>query len=127
MTQTTQKRPRKARVRDTHAHSLRGFPHGTRVVAGGWSLRGYKGKGGGGGRTPVEAADSLHSTSYARVLDLLGEGEIQGLINGLQSVYLDGTPLQNADGTMNFTGVSVDFRAGTQLQDYIPGFPAAGR
>jgi len=125
MTQTTQKRPRKARVRDTHAHSLRGFPHGTRVVAGGWSLRGYKGKGGGGGRTPVEAADSLHSTSYARVLDLLGEGEIQGLINGLQSVYLDGTPLQNADGTMNFTGVSVDFRAGTQLQDYIPGFPAA--
>jgi predicted phage tail protein len=125
MKQTTQKRPRKARVRDTHAHSLRGFPHGTRVVAGGWSLRGYKGKGGGGGRTPVEAADSLHSTSYARVLDLLGEGEIQGLINGLQSVYLDGTPLQNADGTMNFTGVSVDFRAGTQLQDYIPGFPAA--
>ena len=55
-----------------------------RPVQGGWSLRGYKGKGGGSARQPVEAADSLHSTSYARVLDLLSEGEISGLVNGLQ-------------------------------------------
>lgn len=96
-----------------------------RPVRGGWSLRGYKGKGGGSARQPVEAADSLHSTSYARVLDLLSEGEIAGLVNGLQSIYLDGTPLQNADGSLNFSGVTADFRAGTQLQDYIPGFPAA--
>ena len=96
-----------------------------RPVQGGWSLRGYKGKGGGSARPPVEAADSLHSTSYARVLDLLSEGEISGLVNGLQSIYLNETPLQNADGSMNFQGVQVDFRAGTQWQDPVPGFPAS--
>lgn len=62
------------------------------------------GAGGGGkegGDSPhvaTEARDSLRSTSYARVLDLVCEGEIEGLVNGLQSVYLDGTPVQNADG-----------------------------
>ena len=97
-----------------------------RPVRGGWSLRGYKGKGGGGGaRQPVEAADSLHSTSYARVLDLLSEGEIAGLVNGLQSIYLNNTPLANADGSFNFAGVTADFRAGFQTQDPIPGFPSA--
>ena len=98
---------------------------GPRPVQGGWSLRGYKGKGGGSARQPVEAADSLHSTSYARVLDLLSEGEISGLVNGLQSIYLNETPLQNADGSMNFQGVQVDFRAGTQWQDPVAGFPAS--
>ncbi|OAD82110.1 hypothetical protein ATN89_21695 [Comamonas thiooxydans] len=94
-------------------------------MRGGWSLRGYKGKGGGGGaRQPVEAADSLHSTSYARVLDLLSEGEIAGLVNGLQSIYLNNTPLANADGSFNFAGVTADFRAGFQTQDPIPGFPS---
>ena len=38
------------------------------------------GKGGGGGeqRVPQEATDSLQSVQYASVLDLIGEGEIQG-------------------------------------------------
>lgn len=93
-------------------------------VRGGWSLRGYK-KGGGEARTPVEAPDSLRSTSYARVLDLVSEGEIYGPVKGLQSMYLNETPLQNADGSMNFSGVTADFRAGVQLQDPVAGFPAA--
>ncbi|SMG00324.1 host specificity protein J [Burkholderia singularis] len=84
---------------------------------------GYK-KGGGGGRGPVEAPDSARSISYARVLDILSEGEIEGPVNGLQSVFLDGTPMENADGTRNFPGASVEFRPGSQDQDYIPGFPA---
>lgn len=96
-----------------------------RPVRGGWSVRGYKGKGGGEARTPVESPDNLHSTSYARVLDLISEGEIVGLVNGLQSIYLDGTPLQNADGSLNFEGVTVDVRHGTQQQDPIPGYPAS--
>lgn len=94
-------------------------------VNGGFSLRGYKGKGGGSARQPVEARDSLHSVSYARVLDLLSEGPIVGLVDGLKSVYLDGTPLQNSTGGMNFSGVQFDIRHGTQQQDYIPGFPAS--
>lgn len=81
------------------------------------------GKSGGGQHTHYEASDSLHSTSFARVLDLVSEGEIAGLANGIQSVYLDGTPIQNGDNSMNFKNVTVDFRTGTQNQDYIAGFP----
>lgn len=81
------------------------------------------GKGGGGGqRTPTTTGDNLNSTQYAQVLDLLSEGEIQGLKDGLKSIYLDNTPLQNADGSFNFRNVSVVTRNGTQAQAYIPGF-----
>jgi predicted phage tail protein len=78
--------------------------------------------GGGSARTPVESPDSLRSIQYARVLDLVAEGEIGGLVNGLKSIYLDDTPLQNANGTFNFTGVSVFARNGTQSQSHIPAF-----
>lgn len=85
---------------------------------------GFGGGKGGDQHVHYEATDSLHSISYARVLDLISEGEVLGLANGLKSVYLDGTPVQNADGTNNFQNISVDFRAGTQTQDPIPGFPS---
>jgi predicted phage tail protein len=80
------------------------------------------GKGGGGGeqRTPTEASDNLNSTQYASVLDLISEGEIQGLKNGLQSVFLNNTPVQNADGSVNFQNLQVVTRNGTQAQAYIP-------
>ncbi|WP_414440448.1 phage tail protein [Burkholderia sp. 22PA0106] len=83
---------------------------------------GYK-KSGGGSSGPVEAPDSARSISYARVLDILSEGEIEGPVNGLQSVFFDGTPLQNSDGSFNFTGATVEFRPGSQDQTYIAGFP----
>jgi predicted phage tail protein len=83
------------------------------------------GKGGGGsGRTPVEAPDSLRSIAYASVLDLVCEGEIEGLANGMQSVFLNETPLQNEDGSYNFTGATVYATNGSQGQSHIPGFPA---
>lgn len=100
-------------------------PSGALSVSGGWKFVGSKGKGGGSTRAAVEAADSLHSTSYARLLFLMGEGEIYGLVNGNKSIYVDSTPLENADGTLNYSGVTVDFREGTQTQDYISGFPAS--
>lgn len=53
----------------------------------------------------------------------LGEGEFAGGLDATR-IYLDGTPLGNADGSMNFENVSWDFRPGTQMQDPIPGFPA---
>ena len=88
------------------------------------AIRGAKGgKGGGGGsRAPVEAPDSIRSRAYARVVDLICEGEVEGLVDGNKSIFLDGTPLQNADGTYNFSGVTVVTRNGTQGQSYIPGF-----
>ena len=80
------------------------------------------GKGGGGSQSvPTEADDSLQSTQYASVLDMLCEGEIQGLDDGLKSIYLDGTPLLGPTGGNNFTGYTTDFRAGTQAQTYIAG------
>ncbi|SET27653.1 host specificity protein J [Thorsellia anophelis] len=84
-----------------------------------------KGKKGGGGsqHTPVESPDSLLSVAKAKILIALCEGEIAGGLTA-QDIYLDGTPLANADGTMNFTGVSWELRTGTQDQDYIQGFPA---
>ncbi|MQA53742.1 host specificity protein J [Pseudomonas piscis] len=84
---------------------------------------GYKG-GESKPRPAVEAPDSLQSTAYARMLDLVSEGEIQGLVAGERSVYLDETPLANADGSRNFSGVSLDVRTGSQDQQHIPGFPA---
>lgn len=88
-------------------------------------VRGAGGKpSGGDSRPPVEAPDSLYSIAYARILDLISEGEIAGLVDGLKSIYLDETPLMNADGTLNFKNVQVDERYGTPDQEYIPGFPA---
>lgn len=79
-------------------------------------------KGGAAAHTPVEAPDTLRSISYFQIEDALSEGEIAGLVNGLQSVKLDGTPVANADGSLNFTGVSVQYRSGTQDQASIPGY-----
>ena len=83
---------------------------------------GGKGGGGASARVAQEAPDSLRSKAYARVVDLISEGEIEGLVDGLQSVYLDDTPIQNADGTTNFSGVTLETRDGTQQQSYVPGF-----
>lgn len=71
---------------------------------------------------PIEASDTLRSIAKARIIDLLAEGEIGGLVNGGRSVYLDETPLQNADGTFNFKNVVWAIRTGTNSQGSMPGF-----
>lgn len=73
--------------------------------------------------TPVEQSDSAQSMARCRMLLALGEGEFAGGLDATR-IFLDGTPLGNADGTMNFENVSWDFRPGTQVQTPIPGFPA---
>lgn len=73
--------------------------------------------------TPVEQPDSAQSMARCRMLLALGEGEFAGGLDATR-IFLDGTPLGNADGTMNFENVSWDFRPGTQTQAPIPGFPA---
>ena len=73
--------------------------------------------------TPVEQPDSAQSMARCRMLLALGEGEFAGGLDATR-IFLDGTPLGNADGSMNFENVSWDFRPGTQTQTPIPGFPA---
>jgi len=87
-------------------------------------LVGAGGKGGSNARTPVETPDSLRSIARARILDLIAEGELRGLVAGNQSIYLDQVPIQNADGSLNFQGVRVETRSGTQDQQHIAGFPS---
>ncbi|GGD63503.1 host specificity protein J [Caballeronia grimmiae] len=87
-------------------------------------MRIHGAKGGATASTPTESPDSLHSIAYAKVLDLVSEGPIVGLVNGLQSVFLDDTPIQNSDGSTNFSNYAVDTRVGTQDQAYMSGFPA---
>lgn len=80
------------------------------------------GKSGGSGGGLNETPDSLRSTSYAQVLDLISEGEIVGLVDGLKSIYVDDTPVQNADGSLNFKDVQYVATTGTQSQPAINGF-----
>jgi predicted phage tail protein len=75
-------------------------------------------------KSPTETPDSLISIAYAKVLDAISEGPIVGLAKGFQSIFLNNTPLANADGSLNFTGVTVGTRTGEADQDYIPGFPS---
>ncbi|XFR38878.1 DUF1983 domain-containing protein [Klebsiella pneumoniae] len=83
-----------------------------------------KGRKGGGSkqRTPTEQPDDLQSVAKAKILLALGEGEFAGGLTG-KDIYLDGTPLENADGSQNFSGVSWEFLPGTQAQTYIQGIP----
>jgi predicted phage tail protein len=81
-------------------------------------------KGSESSHTPVESPDSLINTSYANILDAISEGPIVGLVSGARSIYLDETPIQGTDGSMNFTGVTWEQRFGEHDQDYITGFPS---
>ena len=104
--------------------------------------------GGGGGvvtttastRSPSITADNLASVQYAKVLDLIGEGEIEGFPSArnytrgtaeyntaaLKDIYLNNTPILRAGASLpnpldtdyNFEDVTLDFRYGTQDQRY---------
>ena len=105
--------------------------NGIRVHNAGLGLKiagsGGGGKGGGrSSRTPIEADDSLQSEQFANVLDLLCEGEIEGLDDGGRSIFLDDTPVQNADDSFNFQNFAIVTRNGTQGQEYIPAPAGAG-
>lgn len=114
------------------------------------------GGGGGGGqtvvqqtivaptRTPVRDADNLSSKQYAKILDLLGEGEIEGFPSAraytrdtadynkalLKDIYFNNTPILRSgadvtnlqDTDYNFINMTVTPRYGTQNQSYISGF-----
>ena len=88
------------------------------------SIYGSGGKGGGGGGA-VEAPNTLQSDTIVRVLEVISEGEIDGIVGGLKGVYFDNTPIQTADGTNNYENISIELRNGLPDQEYMAGFPAA--
>ncbi|WP_314342728.1 phage tail protein [Simonsiella muelleri] len=86
---------------------------------------------GGGARTPYEAPNTLNSAQNLRIIDAISEGEISGFAHGndapFKSIYFDDTPVQNADGSFNFHGVTGYFQVGTPDQSYIPNFDVSER
>jgi len=116
---------------------------GPGFVAGGGFGGGGKG-GGGGAYTPTTAEDSLNSTAFVKILDLIGEGEIEGFPSAraytrntsnynialLKDVYFDKTPILRASADItalkgndyNFRNVTLTARYGTGDQDYVTGF-----
>ena len=106
------------------------------------------GKGGGAGRKAKEAKDNLDSTSYAKIIELLSEGEIEGFATpsragltkgtteymnaSMKDMYFNKTPLLRSgasntspqESDFNFNNVTVETRFGTQSQTYVPGFDA---
>lgn len=84
-----------------------------------------EGRGGGGkgkGDAPTEAADTLFSNSIGTALDLLSEGEIEGLVGtGFEGIYYNETQFEQG-GTENFDGVTVAGNNGLADQPALRGF-----
>lgn len=80
------------------------------------------GKGGGGAHTPVEAKETSRSKHLVKIVEILSDGEVAGLANGMKSVYLDNTPVQNSNNSYNFKNFSLQGRVGSQVQGVLGGF-----
>jgi hypothetical protein len=63
---------------------------------------------------------ALNSTSVIRVVDLLCEGPIAGLVGAEDGIYLDETPIRTG-GSRNFSSADVtyDFRPGGRTQNQV--------
>lgn len=80
-----------------------------------------------GDSKPEESTNTLRSKSVARVLDLLSEGPIKGLVGDKKGVYINEVAWQRDNNIDNFDGMTADLRYGDTSQDPINGFPAIER
>ncbi|WP_237027464.1 phage tail protein [Mannheimia haemolytica] len=75
--------------------------------------------------TPKEAPETGRSKQIVNIVELLCEGEIEGLVDGFKSIYLDGTKIQNDDDSYNFNNVSGQLNVGTQDQEVLEGYDSS--
>ncbi len=68
-------------------------------------------------KKPKEVKDTGHSGSYAEIVGVLSEGEIEGILQ----TYIDETPVTNPDNSSNFQGFFIESRTGTQNQNLLGG------
>lgn len=80
------------------------------------------GKSGANGGGISEEPENLSSVTIARFIDLIGEGEIEGLVNADYSIYMDGVPMRDKSGTANFGSIGWKEAKGTQSQPVLEGF-----
>lgn len=78
------------------------------------------GGGKGGGSSPKTAEVAGTSAAYVEALLAIGEGTIEGIIGDAKGIFLDDTPVENADGTRNFDDFTYVFTPGLQSQAQIP-------
>jgi predicted phage tail protein len=78
---------------------------------------------------PIIDPNTLRSIGTVRILEVLSEGPIVGPhdaeFSPLQSVYLDETPVVDANGTQQFVIQESYFRYGLPEQEPIPGYPVS--
>ena len=84
--------------------------------------KGGKGGSASSGTGGNEAPNSLRSKQIARLIDLLGEGQIVGPVNGQQSIFFDGVPLIAGPGNANFNNWQIAGNSGWPAQPVLPGF-----
>lgn len=76
----------------------------------------------GGGSGGKESPNTLKSKAVARLVYLLGEGVIKGLVNGDQGVIINKVPFRNPDNSANYKGLQYVMKTGTSDQEAMPGF-----
>lgn len=64
---------------------------------------------------------ALESVAHVRITDLLCEGRIKGLVNGLSSVWLEETRVRALDGTYNFPDFEISMLKGEPGQSLSAG------
>lgn len=81
---------------------------------------------GGGGKSssssPEEEGVLARSTARAEVIELISEGEIEGLPTGAEDIFLDETPVKDDEGNINFDGFKYSYRRGKPNQKRLKGF-----
>ena len=82
----------------------------------------FAGAGGGGSDGGNITANNIFSNATLRVLDLISEGQIGGLVNGQKSIFFDDVPLQNDNGTYNFEDIEAAWVNGTADQPVLTNF-----
>jgi predicted phage tail protein len=70
-----------------------------------------------GDSSPSEARNNLQSNAVITVVDLIGEGEDGGLIDGSKSILFNDIVFQNDDDSYNFEGIEWEERVGLPDQD----------
>ena len=81
---------------------------------------------GGGGSSFVTKPDTLRSDDNFEIVLGLGSGRWKGLTNGLESLKINGVPLENPDKTSNFDDIVTIFADGNPLEDQIVYFQLGG-
>jgi predicted phage tail protein len=72
-------------------------------------------------KQPSIASNSTPSIATARIVYLWSWGPIVGPVDGLRSIKLGDTPIQAANGTINYPGVKWQFRSGELNQPRLDG------